>query len=172
MSFHPCRGRLRRGLVAASVAVPTAAAAGPAGRTGTGFDRPGPVAQCCDRGPRRARRRALGHAETIGEPHPLSPGVELSAFRIVQEALSNAMRYAPGAKVRVEIGHHSSAVTVRVINTPPERAAPPSVGAGHGLLGMRERTVMLGGELATGATPDGGYDVTALLPTQPPAHHR
>ncbi|MEE1805899.1 histidine kinase [Streptomyces sp. BE133] len=111
-------------------------------------------------------------AETIGEPHPLSPGVELSAFRIVQEALSNAMRYAPGAKVRVEIGYHPSAVTVRVINTPPERAAPPSVGAGHGLLGMRERTAMLGGELATGATPDGGYEVTALLPTQPSAHHR
>ncbi|MFJ7497532.1 sensor histidine kinase [Streptomyces sp. NPDC097727] len=111
-------------------------------------------------------------AETTGEPHPLSPGVELSAFRIVQEALSNAMRYAPGAKVRVEIGHHPSAVTVRVTNTPPERAAPPSVGAGHGLLGMRERTAMLGGELATGATPDGGYEVTATLPAQPPAHHR
>ncbi|MFJ1546155.1 sensor histidine kinase [Streptomyces sp. NPDC088246] len=111
-------------------------------------------------------------AETTGEPRPLSPGVELSAFRIVQEALSNAMRYAPGAKVRVEIGHHPSAVTVRVTNTPPERSAPPSVGAGHGLLGMRERTTMLGGELATGATPDGGYEVTATLPTQPPAHHR
>ncbi|WP_093894250.1 sensor histidine kinase [Streptomyces sp. Ncost-T10-10d] len=111
-------------------------------------------------------------AETAGEPHPLSPGVELSAFRIVQEALSNAMRYAPGAKVRVEIGHHPSAVTIRVTNTPPERAAPPSAGAGHGLLGMRERTAMLGGELATGATPDGGYEVTATLPAQPPAHHR
>ncbi|MFD4943164.1 sensor histidine kinase [Streptomyces sp. NPDC058239] len=111
-------------------------------------------------------------AETTGEPHPLSPGVELSAFRIVQEALSNAMRYAPGAKVRVEIGHHPSAVTVRVTNTPPDRAAPPSAGAGHGLLGMRERTAMLGGELATGATPDGGYEVTAALPTQAPAHHR
>ncbi|MFE3900795.1 sensor histidine kinase [Streptomyces sp. NPDC059153] len=110
--------------------------------------------------------------ETTGEPHPLSPGVELSAFRIVQEALSNAMRYAPGAKVRVEIGHHPSAVTLRVTNTPPERAAPPSAGAGHGLLGMRERTAMLGGELATGATPDGGYEVTATLPAQPPAHHR
>ncbi|MER6104956.1 sensor histidine kinase [Streptomyces sp. NPDC001832] len=111
-------------------------------------------------------------AETSGEPHPLSPGVELSAFRIVQEALSNAMRHAPGAKVRVEVGRRPSGVTVRVTNAPPDRAAPPSVGPGHGLLGMRERTAMLGGELATGATPDGGYEVTAVLPAQPPAHHR
>lgn len=104
-----------------------------------------------------------------GEPRPLPPGVELSAFRIVQEALSNAMRHAPGSAVRVEIGHHPSGVTVRVTNTAPDRTAPPSRGAGHGLLGMRERTAMLGGELATGATPDGGYEVTAILPSRPPA---
>ncbi|MFE7351759.1 sensor histidine kinase [Streptomyces sp. NPDC057543] len=105
--------------------------------------------------------------ETTGEPRPLSPGVELSAFRIVQEALSNALRHAPGAQVRVGIDHHASGVTVRVTNSPPDRAAPPSAGAGHGLLGMRERTAMLGGELAAGATPDGGYEVTAILPAQP-----
>ncbi|MFF1647574.1 sensor histidine kinase [Streptomyces sp. NPDC058240] len=108
-------------------------------------------------------------AETTGEPRPLSPGVELSAFRIVQEALSNAMRHAPGARVRVEIRHRAAGVTVRITNTAPDRAAPPTPGAGHGLLGMRERTAMLGGELATGATPDGGYEVTAILPTPPPA---
>ncbi|WP_327365912.1 sensor histidine kinase [Streptomyces sp. NBC_01217] len=106
-------------------------------------------------------------AETTGEPRPLAPGVELSAYRIVQEALSNAMRHAPGAQVRVEIGHHRSGVTVRVTNAAPDRAAPASAGAGHGLLGMRERTAMLGGDLATGATPDGGYEVTATLPAQP-----
>ncbi|MGW1408915.1 histidine kinase [Streptomyces sp. NPDC002403] len=107
--------------------------------------------------------------ETTGEPRPLSPGVELSAFRIVQEALSNAMRHAPGARVRVEIRHQESGVTVRITNTAPDRAAPPTPGEGHGLLGMRERTTMLGGELATGATPDGGYEVTAILPALPPA---
>ncbi|GAA4220975.1 signal transduction histidine kinase [Streptosporangium album] len=107
-------------------------------------------------------------AEIIGEPRPLSPGVELSAFRIVQEALSNAMRHAPGAAVRVEIGYHPGAPTVRVANTAPDRPAPPSPGAGHGLLGMRERTAMLGGDLATGSTPDGGYEVTALLPATAP----
>lgn len=102
-------------------------------------------------------------SETVGEPRPLAPGVELSAFRIVQEALSNAMRHAPGAAVRVTLGYHVSGLTVRVGNAAPDRPASPP-GSGHGLLGMRERTAMLGGELAAGHTPDGGYEVTALLP--------
>ncbi|GAA2604484.1 sensor histidine kinase [Streptomyces tubercidicus] len=104
--------------------------------------------------------------EITGEPRPLSPGVELSAFRIVQEALSNAIRHAPGAHVRVALGYRSGGLTLRVANTAPDGPAPPSPGAGHGLLGMHERTAMLGGELATGRTPDGGYEVTAILPAQ------
>ncbi|GAA2100204.1 sensor histidine kinase [Streptomyces albiaxialis] len=109
--------------------------------------------------------------EVTGEPRPLPPGVGLSAYRIVQEALSNALRHAPGAAVRVEIGHRPAGVSVRVTNTAPSpaprasRTSPP--GVGHGLLGMRERVTMLGGELATGPTPDGGYEVTALLPAAP-----
>ncbi|UYB38196.1 sensor histidine kinase [Streptomyces sp. Je 1-4] len=104
--------------------------------------------------------------EITGEPRPLSPGVELSAFRIVQEALSNAIRHAPGAEVRVAIGYRTGGLTLRVANSAPDGPAPPSQGAGHGLLGMHERTAMLGGELATGPTPDGGYEVTAILPAQ------
>ncbi|MHB6911444.1 sensor histidine kinase [Streptomyces sp. DB-54] len=109
---------------------------------------------------------------TTGTPRPLSPGTELSAFRIVQEALSNAMRHAPGATVHVALGYHPDRVTLGVTNTAPDRPAPPSPGAGHGLLGMHERTAMLGGELATGPTPDGGYEVTAILPAPatPAAH--
>lgn len=105
---------------------------------------------------------------TSGDPLPLPPGVELSAFRIVQEALSNAIRHAPGADVRVAIGYRPAGVTVRITNTAPDRPAPLAPDAGHGLLGMRERTAMLGGELATGPTPDGGWEVTAILPVQPP----
>ncbi|MET7717141.1 ATP-binding protein [Streptomyces sp. NPDC005407] len=101
-----------------------------------------------------------------GEPHPLSPGVELSAYRIIQEALSNAIRHAPGSEVRVEIVYKPSVLGVRVINTAPAKPAPPSPGAGHGLLGMRERAAMLGGGLAAGRIPDGGYEVTAHLPLQ------
>ncbi|MCQ8768404.1 sensor histidine kinase [Streptomyces telluris] len=111
--------------------------------------------------------RSAGLAVTssvAGEPRPLPPGVELSAFRIVQEALSNAMRHAPGASVRVETAYGARRITVRVVNSPPDKPAPRSPGAGHGVLGMRERAAMLGGDLAVGPTPDGGYEVTAVLP--------
>lgn len=101
---------------------------------------------------------------TTGAPRPLPPGVELSAYRIVQEALSNVMRHASGASARVEIGHRATGLSVRVTNTAPLRPPPVSSGTGHGLLGMRERTTMLGGDLATGPTPEGGWEVTALLP--------
>ncbi|MGW9248518.1 sensor histidine kinase [Streptomyces badius] len=101
---------------------------------------------------------------TTGELRPLPPGVELSAYRIVQESLSNVMRHAPGASAEVVIGHRPTGLTVRVVNSPPERPAAPSPGVRHGLLGMRERAAMLGGELATGPTPEGGWEVTAILP--------
>nr|WP_309140421.1 sensor histidine kinase [Streptomyces sp. PKU-EA00015] len=106
---------------------------------------------------------------STGQPRPLTPGVELSAFRIVQEALSNAIRHAPGTTVRIELAFSPSGLRVRVANTAPRVPAPRSPGAGHGLLGMRERAAMLGGDLATGPTPDGGYEVTAFLPGDTPA---
>ncbi|MFJ3966864.1 hypothetical protein ACIPYR_01640 [Streptomyces parvus] len=75
------------------------------------------------------------------------------------------MRHAPGASAEVVIGHRPTGLTVQVVNSPPDRAAAPSPGVRHGLLGMRERAAMLGGELATGPTPRGGWEVTAILPT-------
>lgn len=107
--------------------------------------------------------------ETTGRRRPLPPGVELSAFRIVQEALSNVLRHAPGARARVEVGYHSASVTVRVTNTAPDSPGRPTSGVGHGLLGMRERTAMLGGDLTHGRTPGGGYEVVATLPLEDPA---
>lgn len=118
-----------------------------------------------------ANVRAAGVAvtiETVGVRRPLSPGVELSAFRLVQEALSNAMRHAPGAAVRVVTTYEPAGVTMRISNAAPARPAPPSPGSGHGLLGMRERTTMLGGTLTAGPTADGGYAVTATLPAPMP----
>lgn len=91
--------------------------------------------------------RAAGLTVTLdisGERRPLPPGIELSAYRIVQEALSNVLRHAPGASAEVYLTHLSHGLRVDVLNSPPVRAAPPSPGAGHGLLGMRERTMMLG----------------------------
>ncbi|MBF9071998.1 sensor histidine kinase [Streptacidiphilus sp. NEAU-YB345] len=99
-----------------------------------------------------------------GEERPLAPGVELSAYRIVQEAVSNAMRHAPDAAVAITLDYRPAALGVAVVNEPPRSPAPPSPGAGHGLLGMRERAAMLGGELTAGPTPQGGYRVAALLP--------
>lgn len=107
--------------------------------------------------------------EIAGIRRPLTPGVELTAYRIVQEALSNCLRHAPGSRVEVGIAYGPRDLHLCVANTAPTRAAPPSPGAGHGLLGMRERAGMLGGELAAGPLPDGEYEVTAVLPMDPQA---
>ncbi|MFD7781656.1 sensor histidine kinase [Streptomyces nojiriensis] len=105
--------------------------------------------------------------EIAGIRRPLTPGVELTAYRIVQEALSNALRHAPGSRVEVGIAYGPRDLHLCVANSAPTRSAPPSPGAGHGLLGMRERAGMLGGELAAGPRPDGGYEVSAVLPMDP-----
>ncbi|WP_369390862.1 sensor histidine kinase [Streptomyces sp. CG1] len=101
-----------------------------------------------------------------GAVRELPQGVELSAYRIVQEALSNTLRHAPGASARVEIGYVLGGLGLRIVNTPPP--APdlikPSPGAGHGITGMRERVSMLNGEMTTGPTEDGGYELTVFLP--------
>ncbi|MFD7083119.1 sensor histidine kinase [Streptomyces sp. NPDC059918] len=105
--------------------------------------------------------------ETTGTARPLPPGVELSAYRIVQEALSNALRHAPGATVLVRLDYATDTLTIQVTNTAPAHAARPTPGAGHGLLGMRERAAMLGGRLTAQPGPDGSYSVTAILPAAP-----
>ncbi|MHC5903368.1 sensor histidine kinase [Streptomyces sp. S6] len=95
---------------------------------------------------------------------PYSPGMQLSAYRIVQEALSNVLRHAPGARATVEIGHQRDGVWLCVTNSRPSRPADPSPGAGHGLLGMRERAAMLGGHVTAHPNLHGGYVVSAFLP--------
>ncbi|MER6673750.1 histidine kinase [Streptomyces sp. NPDC000983] len=104
-----------------------------------------------------------------GAVRELPQGVELSAYRIVQEALSNTLRHAPGASAKVEIGYVLGGLGLRVVNTPPPAPSlvKPSPGAGHGITGMRERVTMLGGEMTAGATDDGGYEVAVFLPVRP-----
>ncbi|HEY2309382.1 MAG TPA: sensor histidine kinase [Streptosporangiaceae bacterium] len=93
-------------------------------------------------------------------------GVEVCAYRIVQESLSNASQHAPGAPITVSIDHDSGAVLLRVANGPGGRPAPSGNEhrPGHGLTGMRERVALLGGSLAAGPAPDGGFVVSAVLP--------
>ncbi|WP_050815107.1 sensor histidine kinase [Streptomyces zinciresistens] len=102
----------------------------------------------------------------IGAVRELPPGVELSAYRIVQEALSNSLRHAPGASARVEIGYVLGGLGVRVVNGPPPvpGMVKPSPGAGHGITGMRERVSMLDGRMTAAPTGDGGYEVAVFLP--------
>jgi signal transduction histidine kinase len=98
-----------------------------------------------------------------GLPVSLDPGVELAAYRIVQEALTNARRHAPGAAVDVELCYAGDGLRIRVRdNGPGPPPGPPS--GGHGLLGMRERAAAVGGQLSTSAACGGGFLITARLP--------
>ena len=101
-----------------------------------------------------------------GAVRELPQGVELSAYRIVQEALSNSLRHAPGAGARVEIGYVLGGLGLRIVNDPPPEPSlvKPSPGAGHGITGMRERVSMLNGEMTADTTDAGGYEVTVFLP--------
>ncbi|GIF78421.1 sensor histidine kinase [Asanoa siamensis] len=100
-----------------------------------------------------------------GPPVPLDPGVELAAYRIVQEALTNARRHAPGAAVDVELTYAADGVCLRIRDNGPGAAADPSAAGGHGLHGMRERAAAVGGRLRTGvAGAAGGFVVEATLP--------
>jgi signal transduction histidine kinase len=116
--------------------------------------------------------REVGHPVTVtvhGERRPLPPGVDLSAYRIAQEALSNVLRHAPGAAVEVTVDRRPAGVEVAVVNGPGTAAAAGAAGAGQGLVGMRERVAMLGGKLAAGPDGRGGYAVRAWLPAGTPA---
>jgi signal transduction histidine kinase len=98
-----------------------------------------------------------------GPPVAVDPGVGLAAYRIVQEALTNARRHAPGAAVDVEVRYGDGKLRLVIRDNGPglERTAPAG---GHGLLGMRERAVAVGGELRAGAATVGGFLVEARLP--------
>jgi signal transduction histidine kinase len=112
--------------------------------------------------------------DVSGTARTLPEGVNLSAYRIVQEALSNAMRHAPGSAVRVMLRYGEAALHIEVRNggSPaggqatgaPHNGAGLGPGGGHGIIGMRERAAMLGGHLRAGPTGDGEFLVTAALP--------
>jgi len=102
-----------------------------------------------------------------GERSPLSPGVDLSAYRIVQEALTNVLKHTETARVEVTVRYANDAVQVEVCDD--GRPREPTAGGGNGLIGMRERVAMLGGEFRAGARRDGGFAVFARLPIAGPA---
>ncbi|MFB7607638.1 sensor histidine kinase [Streptomyces gardneri] len=108
--------------------------------------------------------------EVRGVAVALPAGVDLAAYRVVQEALTNVVRHAAGARVsvRVEYGHERLVVEVDDTGGRPGRPAEPAPGGGHGLLGLRERLALYGGSLHAGERPGGGYRVRAVIPLEAP----
>ncbi|HEX4291103.1 MAG TPA: histidine kinase [Trebonia sp.] len=186
----------------AAGAADVAGAAG-AAESGTGTRAPGSTGAGVSRQPQpglaqlaelidAAREASVAGTRLIisGPVAPLDPGVELAAYRIVQEALTNARRHAAGAAVDVELRYGAATLRLRVRDNGPgpvggvaagfaARQDDPGGGVtppagdgvrrdgGHGLLGMRERAFSVGGALYAGAAPGGGFLVEAVLPAEP-----
>jgi signal transduction histidine kinase len=101
-----------------------------------------------------------------GAPARLSAGVELSAYRIVQEALTNALKHAHAAAAEVTIRHRAQGLDLEVVNSGSSNGGGrPAPTSGHGLIGMRERVALYGGTITTGHHDGGGYTVRAHLPS-------
>ena len=118
-----------------------------------------------------AQVRSAGLAVELsieGERRRLDPGLELSAYRIVQEALTNSLKHASGGRARVTVAYETGALVIAVDDErgPGQPAAVEAVHEGRGLMGMRERAAMLRGTLDARPTP-AGFQVTARLPIEP-----
>ncbi|MFE7645212.1 sensor histidine kinase [Streptomyces phaeoluteigriseus] len=114
------------------------------------------------------RIRATGvpvELTVTGTPVPLPAGVGLTAYRVVQEALTNTVKHAAGATVRVVLEHTPDALHVVVTDTGGTASPSAGTGTGRGLTGLRERVSLHGGTLRAGGRPTGGYRVDAVLPT-------
>lgn len=100
-----------------------------------------------------------------GDQRPLAPTLEVSAYRVVQEALTNALKHSGGSRATVRLDYGPTALAVEVVDDGIAGAAPAQANAGgHGLIGMRERVGLHGGHLRTGPRPQGGFSVHATFP--------
>jgi signal transduction histidine kinase len=112
------------------------------------------------------RATGLAVALTVeGDPQPLSPGIDLSAYRILQEALTNTVKHADASSATVRVSYRPTLVEVEVADDGRGHAGASQNG-GHGLVGMRERVDLYGGELDAGAGDGGGFRVRARLPLE------
>ncbi|MFJ2094029.1 sensor histidine kinase [Streptomyces sp. NPDC087901] len=112
------------------------------------------------------RVRAAGtpvHIAVTLPPEPLPRGVDLAAYRVVQEALTNTIKHAPDAEASVTIGYAEDWLEIEIADTGGKRDAVPAVGSGSGLIGLRERLAIYGGELTAGPTLAGGYRIKARV---------
>ncbi len=112
----------------------------------------------------RVREAGLPVELTVeGEPRALPPSLDLSAYRIVQEALTNAIKHAGKARAWVSVRWSDDHLDIEVLDD-GRGATAPSTGGGRGLVGIRERVLLFGGQLAVGPRPEGGFGVWARLP--------
>jgi signal transduction histidine kinase len=116
-----------------------------------------------------ARARAAGlpvELRVDGEPRELTPGLDLVAFRVVQEALTNAIKHAGPARALVRVAFTTGALELEISDSGrgPVLADGDTDATGQGLVGMRERLVLYGGELQTGRARGGGFKVRARIP--------
>ncbi|MFJ5029064.1 sensor histidine kinase [Streptomyces sp. NPDC088560] len=117
------------------------------------------VAECREAG----MKITLDHR--VADPGAVPASVGRTAYRIAQEALTNARKHAPGAEVTLRLtGADGDGLAITVTNPPPESEAPPVPGSGQGLIGLTERATLAGGRLQHGTTPDGGFEIRAWLP--------
>ncbi|MFJ9843133.1 sensor histidine kinase [Kitasatospora sp. NPDC101155] len=126
--------------------------------------------------PRLAERTAdtgvRVHVTWRGEQRPLPPEIELSAFRIVQESVTNVVRHSGARTCRVAVGYEPTGVTIEVVDDGDDglggpgrpRLSAAAGGSGFGLLGMRERVSLLSGQFSAGRRPEGGFRVAARIP--------
>jgi len=138
-------------------------------------DRPIPIP---DLSPLLAESESVGVPVTYleeGEAMLVSPVVGRTAYRVVQEALTNVRKHAPGASARVHLRYRAGGVSLTVHNTLPTGNADPALAAarsGTGLLGLRQRVELIEGTLEAGHSPDGGFDLVARLPAHAPTVSR
>lgn len=114
-----------------------------------------------------ARVRAAGKPVSVRvslPPDPLPPGVDLAAYRVIQEALTNTIKHARDARASVAIGCTDDYLEIEITDTGGSVDSPPVQGSGRGHMGLRERLAVYKGELTAGPTPTGGYQVTARIP--------
>jgi signal transduction histidine kinase len=127
---------------------------------------PQPTLQALDQLVERARSAGLPvslHVE--GERRELPPGIDLAAYRVVQEALTNALKHAGTAPTDVYVRWGDAQLELEILDRGPAGTAARAAGeSGHGLVGMRERVKLYGGELETGRRRGGGFRVYARIP--------
>jgi signal transduction histidine kinase len=132
----------------------------------SGVFAPAPGLEGLDALAERVRGAGLAVGLTVERgPEPLPPSIDLSAYRIVQEALTNTLKHANATTARVDVRQTAGTLEIDVVD---DGKGAETVTPGHGIIGMRERAALFGGHLSAGPAPAGGFVVRARIPVAEP----